>query len=126
MAMPADTATALEDPFPVQLPESDEPVYLTESNMPVAGEPREWRQEKPASPSAPARKREEVRVPSGTIYVQTYGAQGRVWGYVTMTGNKGRGTIQDESERTLSVHVTRHGNELHGTDQNGRGYVFKL
>lgn len=128
----ADTATtqvaaaAEEDAFPVQVPKSEAPVYLNEDNMPVAGRPRKAEAERPASPSAPSRQREEVRQKSGTIYVQTYGAQGQVWGYVTMQGNTGRGTIQDENENTLAIRVTRQGNELHGTDQNGRGYVFKL
>ncbi|MBQ9638541.1 MAG: hypothetical protein IJV22_03170 [Bacteroidales bacterium] len=63
---------------------------------------------------------------SRTIYVSTHGAQGEVWGHVRMTGNTGRGTIHDQDENTLSITVTRHGNELYGTDQNGRQYVFKL
>ncbi|MDY5969678.1 MAG: hypothetical protein SPJ13_06675 [Bacteroidales bacterium] len=116
----------MEDAFPVQVPKSDVPVYLNEENMPVAGRPQKRQEEKPVSPSAPIRQREEVMQKSGTIYVQTYGAQGHVWGYVTMQGGTGRGTIQDDNENTLTINVTRHGNELHGIDQNGRGYVFKL
>lgn len=60
------------------------------------------------------------------LYVSTYGANGQVWGHVTMHGNSGSGTIHDADENTLSVKVTRHGNELFGTDQNGRQYVFKI
>ena len=61
-----------------------------------------------------------------TIYVETEGAQGRVWGHVTMRGDRGTGTIHDWDENTLSVSVTRHGNELFAVDQNSRQYVFKL
>ena len=61
-----------------------------------------------------------------TIYVETYGAQGKVWGHVTLNGDRGTGTIHDFDENTLSVTVTRHGNELFAVDQNSRQYVFKL
>lgn len=61
-----------------------------------------------------------------TIYVETEGAQGRVWGHVTMRGDRGTGTIHDWDENTLAVSVTRHGNELFAVDQNSRQYVFRL
>ncbi len=61
-----------------------------------------------------------------TIYVETDGAQGRVWGHVTMKGDRGSGTIHDWDENTLTVTVTRHGDELFAVDQNSRQYVFKL
>lgn len=61
-----------------------------------------------------------------TIYVETEGAQGRVWGHVTMRGDRGTGTIHDWDENTLAVSVTRHGNELFAIDQNSRQYVFRL
>ena len=61
-----------------------------------------------------------------TLYISTYGANGKVWGHVTMNGNTGRGTIHDDDENTYAISVTRHGNELFGTDQNGRQYVFRL
>ena len=61
-----------------------------------------------------------------TIYISTYGANGKVWGHVTMNGNRGRGTIHDDDENSYSITVTRHGGELHGTDQNGREYVFRM
>ena len=70
-----------------------------------------------ATPSAGGRR---------SIYVSTYGANGEVWGHVTLNGNTGSGNIHDANENTLSIRVTRHGNELFGTDQNGRQYVFKL
>lgn len=61
-----------------------------------------------------------------TIYVETEGAQGRVWGHVTMKGDRGTGTIHDWDENTWAVTVTRHGNELFAVDQNSRQYVFRL
>lgn len=61
-----------------------------------------------------------------TIYVETDGAQGRVWGHVTLRGDRGTGTIHDWDENTLTVSVTRHGNELFAVDQNSRQYVFRL
>lgn len=64
--------------------------------------------------------------PAETIYVETDGAQGRVWGHVTMRGDRGSGTIHDWDENTLTVSVTRHGDELFAVDQNSRQYVFKL
>jgi hypothetical protein len=66
------------------------------------------------------------KVPSETIYVETDGAQGRVWGHVTMQGDQGRGTIHDWNENTLTVTVTRQGNELFAIDQNSRQYIFRL
>ncbi|MBP5548721.1 MAG: hypothetical protein J6X58_07530 [Bacteroidales bacterium] len=61
-----------------------------------------------------------------TLYISTYGANGKVWGHVTMNGNTGRGTIHDDEENSYSITVKRHGGELHGVDQNGRHYVFKM
>ena len=78
---------------------------------------------------APAPKKAAAPKASGkaeTIYVETEGAQGRVWGHVTMRGDRGTGTIHDWDENTLAVSVTRHGNELFAVDQNSRQYVFKL
>lgn len=68
----------------------------------------------------------KTKTASETIYVETYGAQGKVWGHVTMNGDRGKGTIHDFDENTLSVSVTRHGDELFAIDQNSRQYVFKL
>ena len=76
--------------------------------------------EKKQSTNKPSYGRKE------TLYISTYAANGKVWGHVTMNGNTGRGTIHDDDENSYSITVTRHGNELHGTDQNGRLYVFKL
>jgi hypothetical protein len=61
-----------------------------------------------------------------TLYISTYGANGKVWGHVTMNGRTGHGTIHDDMENSYSIKVTRHGGELFGIDQNGREYVFRL
>lgn len=80
----------------------------------------------PAQQSTPAAKPGTAKPLKGTIYVETDGAQGRVWGHVTMNGDKGTGTIHDWDENTWTVNVTRHGDELFAVDQNSRLYVFKL
>jgi hypothetical protein len=64
--------------------------------------------------------------PAETIYVEADDSHGRVWGHVTMRGDRGTGTIHDEGENTWAVSVTRHGNELYAVDQNSRQYVFKV
>lgn len=75
---------------------------------------------------APKAKKEQYSGGKETLYISTYGANGKVWGHVTMNGNTGRGTIHDDDENTYSITVTRHGGELFGIDQNGRQYVFKM
>ena len=81
---------------------------------------------KPAAAQPPTAHRQPAAQKGETIYVETDGAQGRVWGHVTMYGDRGNGTIHDWDENTWAVNVTRHGNELYATDQNSRLYVFKL
>lgn len=78
----------------------------------------------PAQKPAPTTAKTNAK--AETIYVETDGAQGRVWGHVTMKGDRGTGTIHDWDENTLTVSVTRHGDELFAVDQNSRQYVFKL
>ena len=79
----------------------------------------------PANTAAAAQRKQD-KGQAETIYVETDGAQGRVWGHVTMKGDRGTGTIHDWDENTLTVSVTRHGDELFAVDQNSRQYVFKL
>src|SRR5574344_779827 len=79
-----------------------------------------------ATSTTPVQPKPKPHSKRQTLYISTYGANGEVWGHVTMNGNTGRGTIHDAGENTLSITVSRHGNELFGTDQNGRQYVFKL
>lgn len=74
----------------------------------------------------PAAKRTNDKAAAETIYVETDDSRGRVWGHVTMKGDRGTGTVHDEGENTWAVTVTRHGNELYAVDQNSRQYVFKL
>jgi len=81
----------------------------------------------PAKTTEPTTPKAAPQKPlKGTIYVEADGAQGRVWGHVTMNGDKGTGTIHDWDENTWAVTVTRHGDELFAVDQNSRLYVFKL
>ena len=80
----------------------------------------------PAAAQPTTAHRQPAAQKGETIYVETDGAQGRVWGHVTMYGDRGNGTIHDWDENTWAVNVTRHGNELYATDQNSRLYVFKL
>ena len=81
-------------------------------------------------PTAPTKQKQTNTAPSyggkETLYISTFGANGKVWGHVTMNGKIGHGTIHDEDENSYSITVTRHGGELFGTDQNGRQYVFQL
>ena len=60
------------------------------------------------------------------LYISGHGANGRVWGHITMKGNKGRGTVTDEHENALTVTCTRQGEELICYDQNSRQYIFRL
>ena len=100
--------------------EASEPATVT----PVAEKKAEAR----PAPRPKAKPTVAPEKPKGkeTIYVETYGAQGKVWGHVTLNGDRGSGTIHDADENTLSVTVTRHGNELFAIDQNSRQYVFKI
>lgn len=91
---------------------------------PPAVRPAKATAAKPAAPRKAAAPKATGK--AETIYVETEGAQGRVWGHVTMRGDRGTGTIHDWDENTLAVSVTRHGNELFAIDQNSRQYVFRL
>lgn len=110
---------------------TDEDDYLTSDPTPIAEEENyqepETATQEPSTPTTT--KKQTSAVPSSgkeTLYISTYGANGKVWGHVTMNGNKGHGTIHDDDENSYSITVTRHGGELHGVDQNGRGYVFRM
>jgi hypothetical protein len=115
--------------------QQDSQVTVEQFEMVTVNEaPIERPEVKPSKPAvkatpAPVRKPAAVQRNTGkaeTIYVETDGAQGRVWGHVTMRGDRGSGTIHDWDENTLTVTVTRHGNELFAVDQNSRQYVFRL
>lgn len=98
------------------------PMNDDNTSMDFESQPEEVPQNKPtkAKTQTPSMGGKE------TLYISTYGANGKVWGHVTMNGNKGRGTIHDDDENSYSITVTRHGGELFGIDQNGREYVFRL
>ncbi len=107
-------------------------IFLPAADTSAALEPTPAPAPKPATPKTTAAPKKETTtakdpIPkSGTIYVHTYGANGEVYGHVTMKGNTGSGIIHDPIENNINITVTRHGNELFGTDINGRQYVFKF
>ena len=83
--------------------------------------------EEPVNPAPVARKvtrkepaKEEV------LYISGHGANGRVWGHITMKGDKGTGSVTDEHENALAVTCTRQGEELICYDQNSRQCIFRL
>lgn len=126
----ADSSTSADLPTYDQLPASlaEAPIPEDLDDESPEGQSSAARSSSSAARSSSSTTQAQPSTAGGsrTIYVSTHGAQGEVWGHVRMTGNTGRGTIHDQDENTLSITVTRHGNELYGTDQNGRQYVFKL
>ena len=109
-------ATVSEAPASEEIPET--------RLVPVRDVPRPARQQ--AASASGKRAAAKSNQPAETIYVETDDSRGRVWGHVTMKGDRGTGTVHDEGENTWAVTVTRHGNELYAVDQNSRQYVFKL
>lgn len=104
----------------VPLEEIPEPV--------IEDEPEEeatFEEEAPApAPARPVVRKEPEK--EEVIYISGHGANGRVWGHVTMKGNKGRGSVTDEQENALTIVCTRQGEELICYDQNSRQYIFRL
>jgi hypothetical protein len=122
-----DTAATIEE----QLDDVDnstmEETATVDDEMPAESEPAgDQTQDTPQKKTTKAKTSAPSVGGKETIYISTYGANGKVWGHVTMNGNRGRGTIHDDDENSYSITVTRHGGELHGTDQNGREYVFRM
>ena len=103
--------TVMIEPEPQPEPEP-EPEVITEEPVPVSTTHRQA-----VKKEAP---KEEV------LYISGHGANGRVWGHITMHGNKGKGSVTDEHENALAVTCTRQGEELICYDQNSRQYIFKL
>jgi hypothetical protein len=104
-----------------------EETTIADDEMPAESEPAdEQLQDKPQNKGTKAKSPAPSVGGKETIYISTYGANGKVWGHVTLNGNRGRGTIHDDDENSYSITVTRHGGELHGIDQNGREYVFRM
>jgi len=112
-------ATEKEDLPDEKVSEVSEPTVTPVAKKKAEARPAPRPKAKPATAPEKSKGKE-------TLYVETYGAQGKVWGHVTLNGDRGSGTIHDADENTLSVTVTRHGNELFAIDQNSRQYVFKL
>ncbi|MBR3725102.1 MAG: hypothetical protein IKN11_06920 [Bacteroidales bacterium] len=105
-----------------------EPVYDT---IPLEPEPEPEPEvviEEPAPKPAPAPRQAVRKEPQKeeVLYISGHGANGRVWGHITMKGNKGRGSVTDEHENALTVTCTRQGEELICYDQNSRQYIFRL
>ena len=81
--------------------------YIADDSEPAPAEERTGFQPRPVT-SRPAPQRPRVVRPAPvkaepeTMYVETYGAQGKVWGHVTMNGDTGNGTIHDADENTLT------------------------
>ena len=78
---------------------------------------------KPA-PAPRVAKKEPVK--EEVLYISGHGANGRVWGHITMKGDKGYGSVTDEHENALTCNCTRQGEELICYDQNSRQYIFRL
>lgn len=116
-----------EEPAVVEEPEEepkDETPVATESYF--DSKAKSTRSVQTAATPQPTAKAAKKSGEAETIYVETDDSRGRVWGHVTMKGDRGTGTVHDEGENTWAVSVTRHGDELYAVDQNSRQYVFKL
>ena len=91
-----------------------------------APEPEPVIEETPAPKPAPRPVVRKEKEKEEVLYISGHGANGRVWGHITMRGNRGRGTVTDEHENALTVTCTRQGEELICYDQNSRQYIFRL
>lgn len=103
-----------------------EPVYDTISLEPEPEPEPEIIAPQPAPKPAPRAAARQEPQKEEVLYISGHGANGRVWGHITMKGNKGRGSITDEHENALTVTCTRQGEELICYDQNSRQYIFRL
>lgn len=109
-------------------PSEEEPIFDTIALSEPVPEPEpepeivEEPQPKPTVRTTPRK----TPVNEEVLYISGHGANGRVWGHITMRGDKGTGTVTDERENALSVTCTRKGEELICYDQNSRQYIFRL
>lgn len=109
---------------------AEEPIFDTVAVDPepeIVEEEPEFEEEEPAPvqvATRPAVKKEPAK--EEVLYISGHGANGRVWGHITMHGNKGTGSVTDEHENALTVTCTRQGEELICYDQNSRQYIFRL
>lgn len=115
-------AQPAEEPAPDTTPEES---YLSYVDTTPAPETVEFEPVAPKpAPARPAVKKEPVK--EEVLYISGHGANGRVWGHITMKGDKGYGSVTDEHENALAVTCTRQGEELICYDQNSRQYIFRL
>ncbi len=82
--------------------------------------------DQPAPVAKPVVRKTVEPAKEEVMYISGHGANGRVWGHITMKGSKGYGSVTDEHENALSVTCTRQGEELICYDQNSRQYIFRL
>lgn len=108
----ADTAQAVEEN------------YFSEPDTAPAPEVEMPAIEPKPAPAPRVAKKEPVK--EEVLYISGHGANGRVWGHITMKGDKGYGSVTDEHENALTVTCTRQGEELICYDQNSRQYIFRL
>ena len=80
----------------------------------------------PVEPKPAPRVVKKEPVKEEVLYISGHGANGRVWGHITMKGDKGYGSVTDEHENALTCNCTRQGEELICYDQNSRQYIFRL
>ena len=127
------TETAGREPEPQPVAEDTNSYDPLEDEIAAPAEPVKAPQSsyfdqkaKSSKPAGTQAGKPAAKGPAETIYVEADDSHGRVWGHVTMRGDRGTGTIHDEGENTWAVSVTRHGNELYAVDQNSRQYVFKV
>ena len=118
------TNTSQDDDY--DSPVMDEMSTMGEGEEADLSNTDEQQQETPKNKTAKTKTQSTSMSGKETLYISTYGANGKVWGHVTLNGNHGRGTIHDDDENSYTITVTRHGGELHGIDQNGREYVFRM
>ncbi len=106
---------------------AEEPIFDTVTLEEPEPEPEPEIVEEP-TPAAPVARKVVHKEPveEEVLYISGHGANGRVWGHITMKGNKGTGSVTDEHENALAVTCTRQGEELICYDQNSRQYIFKL
>ena len=111
-----------EEPTADTMLEAEENYFADADTTPVPEVEMPPVEVKPAP--RPVVKKEPVK--EEVLYISGHGTNGRVWGHITMKGDKGYGTVTDEHENALTCNCTRQGEELICYDQNSRQYIFRL
>lgn len=112
-----------EEPVADTMPVAEENYFADADTTPVP-EVEMPPIEPKAAPAPRVVKKEPVK--EEVLYISGHGTNGRVWGHITMKGDKGYGTVTDEHENALTCNCTRQGEELICYDQNSRQYIFRL